>query len=82
MPTYKPNDISEPAPFAQKHYTPHEIAALWSVHANTVRRIFEKEPGVLHIGKPLSTRRRGYISLRIPESVLQRVHDRLTGIPR
>ena len=59
----------------ERHYTPKEIATLWGLDESTVRRIFVDEPGVLKIGK--SNRRDGkrdYVSLRIPESVAQRIH--------
>lgn len=59
----------------ERHYTPKELAAVWRLDQTTIRRLFIDEPGVLKIGK--SARRdgkRGYLSLRIPESVAQRVH--------
>jgi hypothetical protein len=64
---------------SERHYTPQEIAEMWALSIHTVRRMFTKEPGVLRIGKPLTTRQRGYITIRIPASVLQRVHDRMTS---
>ena len=63
---------------SEKHYTPQEVAKLWAISRDTVRRLFADEPGVVRIGKPLTTRRRPYITIRIPASVLQRVHDRIT----
>ena len=59
----------------ERHYTPKELAAVWRLDETTIRRLFIDEPGVLKIGK--SARRDGkrdYLSLRIPESVAQRVH--------
>ncbi len=59
----------------ERHYTPKELAAVWRLDETTIRRLFIDEPGVLKIGK--SGRRDGkrdYLSLRIPESVAQRVH--------
>lgn len=60
----------------EKHYTVAEIATLWGFSPDTIRKIFRDAPGVLKIGQPENVRqkRRGYISLRIPESVLQKVH--------
>ena len=68
-----------PEPCSEKHYTVQEIAELWAVSTDTVRRIFAHEPGVMRIGKPLTTRRRQYITIRVPASVFRRVHDRLTA---
>ena len=59
----------------ERHYTPKELAAVWRLDETTIRRLFIDVPGVLKIGK--SGRRDGkrdYLSLRIPESVAQRVH--------
>ena len=59
----------------ERHYTPKELAMLWALDETTVRRIFIDESGVLKIGK--SHRRDGkrdYLSLRIPQSVAERVH--------
>ncbi len=58
----------------ERHYTVLEIAEMWSLSEKTVRRMFEQEEGVLQWGSPETRRKRGYITLRIPESVLQRVH--------
>ena len=59
----------------ERHYTPKELAVLWALDETTIRRIFYDEPGVLKIGK-VNRRdgKRDYLSLRIPESVAQRVH--------
>ena len=64
---------------AVQHYTVAEIAAVWKLSADTIRRLFRDEPGVLVIGnqKPRYGRRR-YLSLRIPEFVVERVHRRLS----
>lgn len=65
----------------ERHYSPAEIAELWNLSTEEVRRIFRDEPGVLVIGssKPRYGRRR-YMTLRIPEDVLERVHRRLTNV--
>lgn len=61
----------------ERHYTVAEVAALWNLSDDTIRKIFRDQPGVLKIGSPERKFKRGYISLRIPESVLQRVHNQL-----
>jgi hypothetical protein len=63
---------SFPAPHGERHYSVSEVARLWSLSRDSVRRIFRREPGVLVIGDR-------YVTLRIPESVLERVHRRLTN---
>ncbi len=64
--------------FAERHYSVAEIAALWNLSPDKVRRLFQNEPGVLVLGdaQPRYGRRR-HTTLRIPESVVQRVHCRL-----
>lgn len=64
---------------AQKHYTPQELAKLWEVSVQTIRDIFKHEAGVLKIGSNGSRTRRAYKTLRIPESVAERVHTRLSA---
>ena len=67
----------------ERHYSVQEIADMWAMSPKTVRRLFENEGGVLRWGSEEQLtrhrRRRGYCSLRIPESVLIRVHQRRAG---
>lgn len=63
----------------ERHYTIAEIAELWKLSPNAVRRLFQGEPGVfVALGEPRPRygRQRGYVTLRIPQSVLERVHRR------
>ena len=62
----------------ERHYSVAEIAELWNLSPNAVRRLFQEEPGVLAIGEPRPKfgRRRGKVTLRIPQSVLERVYRR------
>jgi len=76
---------SEPAqessPATERHYSVSELAVLWNLSVDTIRRLFEHEPGILVIGKePGKYSRRRYITLRIPESVALRVHRRLSKV--
>lgn len=64
---------------AERHYTPDELAELWAVSTETIRSIFREEPGVLKLGKSGSKYKRGYVTLRIPEEVAERVHRRLSA---
>jgi hypothetical protein len=71
--------MAETRKFAVQHYTVAEIASLWKLSEDTIRRLFEKESDVLVIGnqKPRFGRRRP-LTLRIPEFVVERVHRRLS----
>jgi hypothetical protein len=60
----------------ERHLTPAEIAHAWQIDETTVRRIFIDEPGVLKLGRPVAGRdKQSYVTLRIPESVAQRIYD-------
>lgn len=72
------DDLATCQQMAEKHYSPDEIAELWGVSAETIRVLFREESGVLKIGKPGNRYKRGYYTLRIPESVAERVHRRLS----
>ena len=63
----------------ERHYTPADLAKAWVVSAETIRVLFRDEPGVLKIGKDGTRLKRGYKTLRIPESIAQRVHTRLSA---
>ena len=59
----------------EKHYSVSEIAILWNLSEDTIRSLFRDEPGVLKIGSSFKRRKRGYVTLRVPESILQKVHE-------
>lgn len=63
---------------AERHYTVAEVAEMWSLSPGAVRKLFQQEPGVLAIGEPRPKfgRRRGKVTLRIPQTVLERVYRR------
>ena len=61
----------------EKHYSVIEISKLWALSQKTVRRIFEREPGVIHWGSEETRHKHGYRTLRVPETVLMRVHRKL-----
>jgi hypothetical protein len=66
----------------EKHFSPADLAKAWGVSAETVRQIFRQEPGVLRLGNAGDRRTRGYVTLRIPQSVAARVHARLSALPQ
>jgi hypothetical protein len=63
--------------FCEKHYTPSELAKLWNVSPDVIRRLFMDEPGVVVLYNPHPDRR-PYRSLRIPESVAIRVYQKMS----
>jgi hypothetical protein len=66
-------------PALEKHYTVLELADLWQLSPDTIRALFHNTPGVLRIVRPERRNKRGYTSLRIPESVAQKRHAELNG---
>ena len=63
--------------FQERHYSVAEIAETWNLSREVIRKLFEGEPGVLVIGNDATRSKRGYHTLRIPESVMERVHRRM-----
>jgi hypothetical protein len=63
----------------EKHWTPIEVAQQWGVSSDLIRSLFRDEPGVLKIDRPGTRAKRAYATLRIPDSVLVRVHTRMTS---
>ena len=61
----------------ERHYSINEISRLWGLSQKTVRRIFQQEPGVVAIDHHKSRDKRAYVTRRVPESVLRRVHRNL-----
>ena len=62
---------------SERHYSVPELAALWGLSQDTIRSIFRGVPGILRIARPETRRKRSYTTIRIPESVAQRVHSTL-----
>jgi hypothetical protein len=61
----------------EQHFSPAELAAQWNLSEDTVRRIFEREPDVLIFENPERGSSRRRRTLRVPESVAERVYRRL-----
>ena len=67
-----------PNPF-ERLYTPKELAELWKLSEQSIRRLFADQPGVFTIGSSNPRGRRGYVTLRIPGAIVDRVfRERLT----
>ena len=60
-------------------YTTADLAQEWNVSTDTIRKLFEAEPGVLKIGDSNPKHKRRYVTLRIPKAVAERVHRRLSA---
>jgi hypothetical protein len=63
----------------ERHYSVAEVAALWQLSEDSIRKIFRDNPGVLKIGSAETRFKRAYLSIRIPESIVQKVHADLRG---
>lgn len=61
----------------ERHFSVEELAELWKMSDDFVRRLFLKEPGVVVFWRQRPGRR-VYRTLRIPASVALRVHRRMT----
>jgi transcriptional regulator GlxA family with amidase domain len=62
------------SPASERHHSVADVASMWNLSEDTVRRMFQNEPGVLVLGGHSCSRKRRYATLRIPQSVLERVH--------
>lgn len=69
-----------PSPSRERHFTVSEVAELWSLSPDVIRKIFECEKGVLVFGDQGSRYKRSYRTLRIPASILERVHRRMSNL--
>lgn len=77
-PGFSPPATAPPAAL-ERHYTVAEVAQQWGWSETKVREVFREEAGVLQTKlRTLRPRKRENVTLRIPESVLLRVHARLS----
>jgi hypothetical protein len=63
----------------ERHYRPDELAETWGLSVKVIRQIFSSEDGVLKVDRPETRNKRGYCTMRIPESVVVGVHKKLTA---
>ncbi|MEI9972437.1 MAG: hypothetical protein WDO73_10515 [Ignavibacteriota bacterium] len=61
----------------ERHDSAGEIADIWGLNVETIRRVFDREPGVVVLQGPVKKGRRPYKTIRVPQTVLDRVHRRL-----
>ena len=74
-----PNKMHPAMSAEEPHLTPQQLAEKWGVSVQTIRSVFQNEEGVLKIGRDGTRTRRTYKTLRIPLSVAERVHRRLSA---
>ena len=67
---------STPA-WEELHYRVDQLAEAWQVSTNTIRRLFEDEPGIVVLAGDRKRGVRQYRTVRIPQSVAERVYARL-----
>jgi hypothetical protein len=67
-------------PALERHFSVQQIAEMWNLCENSIRELFKNEPGVVQIERSRSRWKRGYSTLRIPQSVLERVHRRMSKV--
>lgn len=65
-------------PATEVHFSVQQIAERWGLSETLIRELFENEPGVFKIERPGTQRKRKHTTLRIPESVVERVHRRMS----
>ena len=63
--------------FEERHYTVDQVAEILNVSSELTRKLFEREPGVLVIPGDGGRGKRRYRTMRIPQSVVERVYRRL-----
>lgn len=62
--------------FVEKHYRIAELAELWGLGRETIRKMLIDEPGVIKIRLG---RKKAHTTYTVPDSVAQRIHSRLSG---
>ena len=66
----------------ERHFVPKELAKMWAFSAATIRKLIKNEPGVLKLdGLGGSVGKRPYTTYSIPESVANRIYQRLGQKP-
>lgn len=65
----------------EQHFRVNELASLWGIHRDILVGLFRTEPGVVKVQGTTIRKRdsRPMVTLRIPASVAERVHRRLSS---
>ena len=74
---FRERKMDQISAFNERHYTVDQVAEMWSLSRESVRKMFLSEPDVPKIARPGSRYKRSYVTLRIPESVLNRGYRRM-----
>jgi hypothetical protein len=69
--------VSRDTSFAEKHYRVGELAELWGLGRETVRKLVKDDPGVIKIRQG---RKKTHTTYSIPESAARRIHTRLLNV--
>ena len=67
------SEYNDASPF-EKHYRIGELARMWGLGRETVRKLVKDDPGVLKIR---GGRKRSHTTYAVPESAARRIHTRL-----
>ena len=73
-------DLKTPTLDPDYDYTMKELAFIWNVSREWVRRRFMNEPGVIRLQDAHTQGRRKYCPLRIPGHVAIRMRNRMTVV--
>ena len=73
-----PAHIEKSSLIKEKHWNVVEVAEQWGISTDLVRDIFKDEDGVLIFERPGTRTKRSYSTMRIPESVLERVYNEMS----
>lgn len=60
--------------FAEKHYRINDLAKMWGLGRETVRKLVKDDPGVVKLKKGVKS---ANVTYTVPESAARRIHTRL-----
>ena len=63
-------------PALEPHFTPDQLAEMWSMSPNSVRRLCEEEGGCLVIVRPEQLHKRRYKTVRMPQSTAIKIYEK------
>ena len=73
----KPSET--PAQFLEQHYMLPELAKRWGISYKTALAWFGDRPDVIRFGSEHRASKRRHVSVRVPESVAQKVYEEHLG---
>jgi len=74
MPTVTTTAMTPDTSTFEKHYRIGELARIWGLGRETVRKLVKDDPGVL---KVRFGRKKAHTTYSVPESAARRIHTRL-----